>query len=319
MAIIEELTENDDQDKQAIEEIGFRLGRLPHIKQNFLICATNPDSPAHWAYKYFISSKSLTRHVYYSVTTDNPFLPDYYVDKLLNDLDPKLAERMVYGKWIEIAAEVVYYGYSDINKRLDREYKVDERYPINCSWDFNIGQGKPLSLVMFQFINDVMHIFNEVVVEGMRTLDSCDELAERGLLDYNTKYIINGDAAGRHKDTRNIKSDYDIIKKFFGNYRTKKGNSLDFEYDVPLSNGPIKKRHNAVNAHCENANGRNRLFVYKNAPTADEGLRLTQLKKGGNYIEDDSKKYQHITTAIGYGLLAALRKRDKKPQRTIQL
>jgi hypothetical protein len=29
-------------------------------------------------------------------------------------------------------------------------------------------------------------------------------------------------------------------------------------------------------------------------------MKLTALKKGAEYIEDDSKEYQHITTAAGY-------------------
>jgi hypothetical protein len=29
-------------------------------------------------------------------------------------------------------------------------------------------------------------------------------------------------------------------------------------------------------------------------------MKLTSLKKGADYIEDDSKEYQHVTTSIGY-------------------
>jgi hypothetical protein len=47
--------------------------------------------------------------------------------------------------------------------------------------------------------------------------------------------------------------------------------------------------------------------VHKRAKTVDEGLRLTKLKAGGHYIEDDTKHYQHVTTALGYGLIAAIR------------
>jgi PBSX family phage terminase large subunit len=52
-AIFEELTENDEDDKEAYIECKMRIGRLPHIKQNFIISATNPDSPSHWVYSYF--------------------------------------------------------------------------------------------------------------------------------------------------------------------------------------------------------------------------------------------------------------------------
>jgi len=205
-AIFEELTENNNDDAQAYTETKMRIGRLPHVKENFFISATNPDSPSHWVYKYFIEPKMSSRVVFYSVTTDNPFLPPQYIQQLKDELDPKLARRMIYGEWLEIASEVVYHAYDrDVNFR-DKDYEVDTFYPVHIAWDFNIGDGKPLSCCLFQYIDGKFHIFDEVVVEGMRTLDSCEELATRGLLDYRTKYIINGDASGKHRDTRTLRS-----------------------------------------------------------------------------------------------------------------
>lgn len=318
-AIIEELSENSDEDKQAYDEIKMRIGRLPHVPEKWIISATNPDAPSHWIYKYFMEDKSPTKHVYYSITEDNPFLPRSYIEQLKNDLDPKLARRMLYGEWIEITNEVVYHAYDKTKNYSDTTYKVDEKHPVYISWDFNIGEGKPLSLVLFQFINDHMHIFNEVVVHGMRTEDSCDELLAKGLLDFKTNYILTGDASGKHKDTRSRRSDYEIIEKFFANRINKYGETVAFQMKVPLSNPPIRKRHNLVNAYCLSESGKIRITVYREAPTADKGLRLTQLKKGGNYIEDDSKEYQHITTAIGYGLLVAARESTRAPQQTLRL
>jgi hypothetical protein len=40
-------------------------------------------------------------------------------------------------------------------------------------------------------------------------------------------------------------------------------------------------------------------------------------KKGGNYIEDDSKHYQHITTALGYMLMKMTT--ERKQNYTVQL
>jgi hypothetical protein len=235
-----------------------------------------------------------------------------YIEQLKTDLDPKMARRYIHGEWIEIAQEVVYYQYDKTIHFKDESYQINKNHPIHLSWDFNIGEGKPMSVIAFQFIDDTMHIFDEAVVEGMRTEDSCDELAGKGLLDHRVTYVINGDATGRSRDTRNRRSDYDIIKNYLSNFK----NDLIFEVDVPLSNGPIRKRHNMVNAYLKNDRGDIRLFVYEKAPTADKGLRLTQLKKGGNYVEDDDKPYQHITTAIGYGLQASVRRKRKKPQGT---
>ena len=90
------------------------------------------------------------------------------------------------------------------------------------------------------------------------------------------------------------KTDYDIINKAL----VKAGYSVDMQ--VPRSNPPIRSRQNKVNAQCKNDLGQVRLFIYKDAETVDEGLRLTKLKKGSTYQEDDSDRFQHVVTALGY-------------------
>lgn len=299
---IEELTENDDDYAPAYDELYARIGRLPHVPESFLVSATNPDAPSHWAYRRFMLDQKPTRHVYYSITTDNPFLPKEYVKQLLENMDPKLARRMVYGEWIELTKDVIYYQYQRERNYKDQEYTIDAKHPIHVCWDFNIGEGKPLSACFFQHINGVFHVFDEVIVEGMRTLDSCEEMDARGLLSHRTIYHLHGDATGKARSTKALHSDWETIEKYFAN---RKG--MRFQLRVPVSNPPVRKRHNIVNAQCLNAAGQVRLFVYRNAKTVDEGLRLTALKKGGQYIEDDSKQFQHVTTALGYGIVEVMR------------
>lgn len=315
-AFFEELTENNEEDKRAYEETLMRLGRTPHIPIKFIVSATNPDAPSHWAYKHFIEPNSgglkhPTRHVYYSRTEDNPFLPIDYMDFLKKNLDPKMARRMLYGEWIEIAQEVVYYAYDKHYNFRNSDYKIDPNYPIILSWDFNIGEGKPMSLALLQYINDEFHIFDEVVIDGARTADTIEEAHEKGLLSQSFTYIICGDASGKHRDTRSSRSDYDIIKHEMAR------RDLKFEYRVPVSNPPVRSRHNRVNAYCINDLGIRRLFVYRNCKKVDEGLRLVKLKKGASYLEDDSKEYQHCTTAVGYAIMSLTTTR--KPQRTVEM
>ena len=298
----EEVTENDDDDKKAYMELRLRVNRLPNIPEQIIIAATNPDAPSHWAYKHWIASEEKNRHVYYSVTSDNPFLPTTYIDQLKRDLDPKMAERMLYGKWIEIEDEVVYYAYSrDRNFKSD-DYQVRKELPVYFSYDFNIGTGKPMSMVFFQIVGDTFHFFDEIVIEGARTENTLEEAANRGLFDLSTTYFCNGDAAGKHRDTRSNQSDYDIIDNFMRRYKRKDGTVLRYERRIPSSNPPIRDRHNIVNAYCLNLNKQVRLYVYKKCVTLDEGFRLVKLRQGSQYIEDDSKFYQHITTAAGYAI-----------------
>jgi len=231
-AVIEELTENDTLD--FYHEIKMRVGRLPHIKENWICSLTNPGSPSSEHFKYFISPSGPNRHVYYSLTTENKFLPKGYVRGLLQSLDPRTAERMIYGKWVDIVTEVIYHQYDrELNYR-NTSYRVNDNFPVILSWDFNIGKGKPLSMCLIQYVRGVFHIFDQVVVEGMRTEDSCEELMSRGLLDYNTVYLIDGDATGKHKDTRQNNDDWEIIERYMANTRNNKSKKIRFKMIVQI-------------------------------------------------------------------------------------
>jgi phage terminase large subunit len=309
--VFEELSENDDKDRAAFMALKARLRRIPTVKENFLIAATNPGAPSHWVHKYWMESDSPTRKVFYSVTTDNPFLDPIYIEQLKKDLDPKNARRYIYGEWIEVDEEVIYSCYKRDRNFKKEVYKINLRWPISIAFDFNIGEGKPMSCVLSQYDphNDVFHFFEEAVVMGARTEDIMEELASRGLFNFNALYQIHGDASGGSNSTRSILSDYGIIKKFLENYRPPNSpvGKVRFEFKVPKANPPIRERHNMVNAYCFNEAGQIRLQVYEKCKTLDEGLRLTALKKGGNYIEDDSKHFQHITTAAGYRVVQQVR------------
>lgn len=301
-AVFEEVIENEGDDVAGYREVKMRIGRIPKVKEKWIICCTNPGSPSSDWYKYFFAENKETRKVLYSLTTDNPFLPATYIDQLKADLDPKMAQRMLYGKWIEIEDEVVYYSYSRERNFKNESYAPNPSLPIGFTYDFNIGVGKPMSMAFFQVVGDTFHFFNEVVIEGARTENTLEEAAHRGLFDLSSTYYCNGDAAGKHRDTRSNQSDYDIIDNFLKRYKNKQGGYLRYERKIPSANPPIRDRHNIVNAYCYNSNGAIRLFVYKDAPTLDEGMRLVKLLPGSQYIEDDSKRYQHITTALGYAV-----------------
>lgn len=293
---IEELSENKGDHWNAYLEAYSRVGRLTHVPEKWVISASNPDSPSHPAYKHFMKNSSPTRHVYYSITSENPFLPKSYIDNLLSVYDERMARRMIYGEWIEIDDEVIYYTYRQEHNLRDYSYQIIENHPVCVAFDFNIALGKPLSIAFLQHYRNQTHVYNEVTVEGLRTLPALMEAQEKGLFQRGRMHIIHGDRNGKNNDTRNNMSDYDIIEKFM------KDNGYMYDMDVPSRNPPVKERHNLVNGRICNAKGERNLFVYKDAPMADDGFRLTALKSGALYSEDDSAEYQHITTAIGYSL-----------------
>lgn len=301
-AIIEEAVENDDPD--LYDEILMRVGRLPHVKEKYMMLITNPDSPSHFIHDKFIDKPTKTRSVFYSKTEQNPFLPRTYIDQLKESFDPKMAMRMLDGLWIEIRSDVIYHSYSREKNFKDQEYQVNPSHEVLWAWDFNIGDGKPMSSAFGQYIDEAFHWFGEIVLDGSRTLSVLEEAAARGILDMPVGFVINGDATGAARSSKALHSDYEVIKHFLDNYQTKSGGRVKYRMNVPRANPPIKERHNMMNAYCVNAHGKSRFFVYKTCPTLDKGMRLTALKKGGQYIEDDSKHWQHITTAVGYSVIS---------------
>lgn len=301
MLIIEELTENDSQDQEAFKTLKARIRRLPHVPENLMICATNPDEPDHWVYKYWMDSNDPCRKVFYSVTEDNPFLDPVYIEQLKRGYSPQEADRFLRGMWLSITGEGVYYNYDTArNFKRDDFYQWDLRYPISLMHDFNIGHGKPMSAAIGQHINGIFHIAKTFIIEGLNTPKLMDEIAASGIFELKAKLQVYGDAAGRNRDTRNSKSDYDIIEKFITNYVRQDGSFVEVEMNVPLSNPAIRTRHNKMNALFKNDLGEVKFYIYKDAKDLDEGLRLTKLKKGAHLIEDDSFKFQHVTTAVGY-------------------
>ena len=294
--------EVNECEREVYEAIKMRVGRLPAIKQNIITSRCNPDSPSHWLYGYFIEGESELRRVFYSITEQNPFLPRWYVENLKRDLDAKMADRMLRGKWVEISRDNVYYSYDDARSYRDSEYRWDAHRPLDLFIDFNNSKSnKPMSVGAGQYIRGEFHIGKTWIIAGMRTLDIMDEVADSGLLDGPFPLIrVFGDASGRAQDTRSNKSDWELIENFLANYRPKSGRKLDFEIEVPLANPPIKARHNMMNALFLNDLNETRFFIYRDAKDLAKGFRLTQLKENARLIEDDTLREQHITTAAGY-------------------
>jgi PBSX family phage terminase large subunit len=296
--------EGNECTKEVYEAIKMRVGRIPSVVQNIITIRTNPDEPSHWLYEYFIEDKKHPcKKVAYSLTEQNPFLPKWYIENLKADLDPMMARRMLKGEWLSIRGEAIYYAYdSDKQFLRDTEYKINPYHPIYFGHDQNIADGKPMSMCMWQYINGVFHVFNEFILQGFSTPKLMDEIGESGVFENHNLFIITGDCNGWNKDTRGNLTDYDHTRKYIESYVRKDGTYVDVQMEVPKSNPSVRARQNMVNAQCLNDLKQIRLYVYKDAPTVDKGLRLTKLKNGSTYLEDDNDPFQHVITGLGYGV-----------------
>lgn len=330
--VLEEVTEDAvrqgsfNLNKEALKEIIGRTrnpapaGITDKKYPNIIFLITNPDDPEHWLYKEYIAlagyvngqkTTNINReeniNVFYSVTTDNPYLKESYKEALYKKMSKNEGKRYVEGKWVSLSGEGVYNEY-----REEEHYQGNKVYEPNpsidelLSWDFNTGAGKPMSACMAQFIKDEFHFFDEVVMENSNTRAMMIELEARGYFKRfsgtTRRLVILGDASGWANHAAADYSDYGFMEMFLNSLPYK----VNYTIKTPISNPEIKARHQLVNLYLKNFKNEVRIHIYAPAhnpqlvSTLHRGFKSVKLRKGANYLEDDSNPTQHITTAAGY-------------------
>jgi hypothetical protein len=142
--------------------------------------------------------------------------------------------------------------------------------------------------------NDLL-LLDEIVLTSAVSKQSAVEFVEKFKAHQNRHVLIYGDPAGRAGEKHGHASDYTDIEGVL------RANGWTYTRKVKPAAPAIKDRQNAVRAKICTADQTRSLFV--NPVTArwcDKGLSTVQLKEGSTFQEDQSNKYQHITTAIGY-------------------
>lgn len=325
MLVIEELTENDSNYWPFWDEAIARVERLPHVPQNLVIAATNPDDPSHPAHEFFIEgSKKINDwyavkedddgfkhiHTYYSLTEQNPFLGQSYIRGLRKRYDARMILRMLMGQWIFISTDVIYHCYDPQVHDVD-ELKVDPQLPLRLGFDFNISKGKPMSSCIAQFYKKArcktpntrrFKFLDEVAIEGARTQDALEEWTGKGWFDlpHNPQIIVHGDASGKAGSSKSNLTDYEIIEKHLANYCRKDGQRLNYEIEVPNVNPSVRDRHNDANGQLKNADGEIGVAIDKKCKLVRKGFLQTKLKDNAGYVEDQTTEGQDMSNAATY-------------------
>lgn len=153
----------------------------------------------------------------------------------------------------------------------------------------------PLSSAIGVRRDDALYLLDEIVLTSAVSKQSAIEFVEKYKDHQNKHVLIYGDPAGRAGEKHGHESDYTDIEGVL------RANGWKFTRKVRPAAPAIKDRQNAVRAKVKTADGHISLFVNPvRAKWCDKGLATVQLKEGSAFQEDQTNKYQHITTAIGY-------------------
>jgi hypothetical protein len=112
---------------------------------------------------------------------------------------------------------------------------------------------------------------------------------------------VYGDATGEQHRTSASRTDWQIVKEFFGRYRDR----FHVSFHVPSANPPVKDRINCVNARLRNHAGQNRLLVDPRCKHLIKDFEQVCWKTDphGNTLADLVKSdplRTHVSDAVGY-------------------
>jgi hypothetical protein len=162
----------------------------------------------------------------------------------------------------------------------------------------------PFCSVLLQTIGGTVRILEEKILPDSNTLAACEELLSR-TQKWNHGFPLNisvyGDATGEQHRTSSSRTDWQIVKNFFGRYPDR----YHASFCVPSANPPVKDRVNCVNAMLRNHAGQSRMVVDTGCKHLIQDFEQVAWKADphGNTLANLDKsdpKRTHVSDAVGY-------------------
>jgi hypothetical protein len=175
---------------------------------------------------------------------------------------------------------IAYYAFDRIHNV--RPLRYDPKLLLFWAVDFNMN---PLCSVLGQTANGSVRILEELILPDSNTQAACEEFLDRTKkwttapeifdpplrLDVSSgpeeilrelqprplNVYVYGDATGEQRKTSASRTDWQIVKNFFGRYTDR----YHAKFQVPTANPPVKDRINCVNAMLRNHAGQHRLLI----------------------------------------------------------
>lgn len=195
---------------------------------NSIGVVTTPDQGVHGFVCENWEKKRRPGYVLYRASTrSNPFLPAGYVQQILDNYDPVLAELYIEGEFVSLSEKKVYHYFKRSQHHTDRQLTDADRN-VYVSIDFNVGG---CCSVVFVIDGDQPRAVDEF--DSFDTADFCLQLRSRFA---GRNVVVHPDASGAARSTNASQSDIAIIE------------AAGFRVDAPRANPAVRDRINAVNS-----------------------------------------------------------------------
>jgi PBSX family phage terminase large subunit len=151
-----------------------------------LFGATNPGTFGNWVYKYFIEKPIKNSSIIYSISADNDFLPEDYLEDLreIKVSNPEYYERMVMGKWG--ALEGLIYNLPMAQRISEGIPSINKFHRIIAGLDF--GFTHPNAFTICGIREDKYYVIEEDYQRGLTSGDIIKMVKEK-MLTYDIECI----------------------------------------------------------------------------------------------------------------------------------
>ena len=266
--------------RDAEQAMNMALARLRSGNIQQFYATTTPEGHS-WAFETFEKNAKEDTRLIKAKTSDNPYLPEGFIDSLLENYPPQLIQAYLNGNFTNLTTGAVYSRF-DRNKHLINNIPFDIKMEtLLIGIDFNVMNCNAVVAIKDR---DKLIVIDEVTKQN-----DTDALAQEIKRRYpNNKILVYPDASGAARSTINAsKTDNAILQ------------SYNFTSMALRSNPPIKDRVQTLQALLENSKGRVRLAIHASCRRLIECLELQSYdEKTGD--PDKQNGYDHLNDALGY-------------------
>jgi len=252
-------------------------------------------------YDLFQRAKAQSQWAAFKFTTEEGGnIPLDELHQAAHELDERTYRQEFLASFENTGAGLVYYGF-DRGHNV-REVIYDQRLPIFWSLDFNVN---PMCSLLGQKADGMVNILEEIILPNSNTWEACEQFKQR-----TESYVarcrplnvyVYGDATGDGRHSSADRTDWQIVREFFGRHADLYRGHLRVRQENPS----VKARVNAVNALLCNYNGDRRLLV---APQCRELIKDLErvcwnADAHGNLLASIDKTdpmRSHVSDALGY-------------------
>lgn len=260
--------------------------RTPVKEGNKIYVVGTPEG-YRWFYSRFVENATTYTHLIKAKTTDNPFIPDDYIDNLKEAYDDRLLKQYLEGQFINVNGSAVYHQF-DRKTHVVANRAIDTKLPLVLSFDFNLSPYS--SIYLIQEIDGKTYVIDNAIKRNVPLVDALTYLKERfaHLGDYLYNATVYGDASGNSRSQGTGRTNYDLLREA--------GFSDQL---VKTANPRVQDRVNLVNSRLKNGNGITRLYICERNTELISDLEQMSYDSLGR-VDKSNQDLSHDTDALGY-------------------